>query len=241
MSKLISRRQMLTGAAAFSGLLLSGCEKTFLPPHLKHGLGGIGEALNMASHRLFMTKNSMAPEFGVGDITPHFPVEGLAYPEDEDYQRLLHGNFEEWRLPVTGLINRPLSLSLEELKRLPSRTQITSHTCEKGWTAIAQWTGVQVSRLLALAGGVKPGGRYVMFRSIDGWARTFDLFDALHKQTLLAYGMNGKGLPIQHGAPLRLRMERHVGYANVKFISGIEVISLPKKPGRSGWHWYTGA
>src|SRR5690349_410534 len=96
---LVSRRRILAGATAFSGLLLSGCDKTvktFLPPHRKHGLGGIAEQLNMASHRIFMTKNSLAPEFGIQDITPHFPVEGQAYPEDEDYRRLLHGNFADW-------------------------------------------------------------------------------------------------------------------------------------------------
>jgi DMSO/TMAO reductase YedYZ molybdopterin-dependent catalytic subunit len=236
----VSRRKVLTGAAAFSGLLLSGCDKTFLPPHRKPGLGGLAEQLNMAAHRLFMTKNSLAPEFGVQDITKHFPVEGQAYPEDEDYRRLLHGGFADWALEVKGLVNRPIRLTLDEVKRLPSRTQITQHSCEKGWTAIAQWTGVQVSRLLQLAGGVKPDGRYVVFKAFGGGG-SFDLFDATHQQTILAYGMNGRELPIPHGAPLRLRMERHVGYAHTKFVSEVEVVDRPGHPGDSGWHWYTGA
>lgn len=240
--KKITRRKMLAGSAAFSGFLLTGCDtSTYLPPHRKPGLGGIAEMLNMASHRLFMTDDSIEPEYDRSDITPHFPVEGTAFPEDDNYQRQLLGGFDEWRLSVTGLVNRPLSLSLEDLKRMPRRDQITSHSCEKGWTAIAEWSGVQLSRILELAGGIKPGGKYVSFRTVDGWENSVDMFDALHQQTILAYGMNGKELPVQHGAPLRLRVERHVGYKNLKYLSSIEVIEKPGGPGKSGWHWYTGA
>ena len=242
MSDEISRRKMLAGASAFSGLLLTGCDTTtYLPPHLKHGVGGIGEALNMMSHRICASEDSLAPEYSAEAITPHFPVEGTAYPESKKYQRQLKDGFKDWRLEVGGLVAKELSISLDELKQMPSRTQITSQSCEKGWTAIAQWTGVPLSHILELAGGARPSGRYIEFRTVDGWQSSIDMNDALHAQTILAYGMNGKPLPIQHGAPVRVRVERQMGYKSLKYLTKIDVIERPDGPGESGWHWYAGA
>lgn len=150
-------------------------------------------------------------------------------------------------MPVTGLVTHPASLSVEDLRKLPSRTQITQHNCEQGWSAIGEWTGVQLARVLALV-GMKPEARYIVFRCVDGWWDSLDLFDALHAQTILAYGMNGKPVPVQHGAPIRLRVERQLGYKSLKFVSSIEVVDRIDKVENGdgamvveyGYSWYAG-
>ena len=138
----------------------------------------------------------------------------------------------------------PRAFSLAELKQLPQRTQITRHTCEEGWTAIGQWTGVPLSRVLD-AVGMLPTARFVVFYSYDDWVDSVDLLDALHPQTILAYGMNGRDLPIAHGAPLRLRVERQMGYKSMKYLRRIVVADEFDDGGSSGniqngWAWYTG-
>ena len=130
--------------------------------------------------------------------------------------------FADWRLSVEGRVATPRTFSLAELKQLPSRTQITRHTCEEGWTAIGQWTGVPLSLVLDAA-GILPTARFVVFYSYDDWVDSIDLLDALHPQTILAYGMNGRDLPIPHGAPVRLRVERQMGYKSMKYLQRIVV------------------
>ena len=162
---------------------------------------------------------------------------------------MLHksNNFDTWKLPVSGLVNNPVSLSLAEIRALPSRTQITAHSCERGWTAIAQWTGVPLSTILDLV-EVQPGARYVVFECIDGLYDSIDMFDAMHPQTILAYNMNGDSLPERHGAPIRLRVERHLGYKQVKFIMNVVVTDSIADFGAGkgsrfadrGWSWYAG-
>jgi DMSO/TMAO reductase YedYZ molybdopterin-dependent catalytic subunit len=138
----------------------------------------------------------------------------------------------------------PRSFSLAELRQLPARTQITRHTCEEGWTAIGQWTGVPLSVLLD-AVGILPAARYVVFYSWDDWGDSIDMLDALHPQTLIAYGMNGRDLPLAHGAPARLRVERQLGYKSMKFLQRIVVTDTFEDGGKkgniqNGWAWYTG-
>src|SRR5262249_31004857 len=132
------------------------------------------------------------------------------------YRGLRDGAFAGWRLPVEGRVAKPQAFTLAELKQFPPRTQITRHTCEEGWSAIGQWTGVPLAAVLA-AVGVLPSARFVLFRAYDGWVDSIDMVDALHPQTILAYGMNGRDLPIPHGAPVRLRVERQMGYKSMKF------------------------
>ena len=162
----------------------------------------------------------------------------------DTYRRLKENRFAEWRLPVEGQVATPRAFSLAELKRLPSRTQITRHTCEEGWTAIGQWTGVPLSLVLDAA-GILPTARFVLFYSYDDWVDSIDLLDALHPQTLLAYGMNGRDLPTQHGAPVRLRVERQMGYKSMKYVQRIAVVDEFDDGGKkgniqNGWAWYTG-
>jgi DMSO/TMAO reductase YedYZ molybdopterin-dependent catalytic subunit len=220
MSKLISRRKFISGITAAGGLLLTGC-KDSLPPTYG-SLFDLSNALTFAAHRLLLRNQPLVREFGRDMISKPFPAINTTNPESDRYQRLLAGHFAEWRLPIGGLVSRPAELSLEALKRFPSRTQVTQHNCEQGWSAIAEWTGVQLSRVLQEVGTL-PQARYVVFYTIDGWWDSLDMLDALHPQTLLAYGMNGGDLPVPYGAPVRLRVERQLGYKNLKYITRMDV------------------
>lgn len=220
MSKRISRRNFIAGMTAASGLLLTGCEDSLPPTY--GSLFGLSNALTFATHRLLLRNQPLVREFGRDRISKSFPAINTTNPESERYQRLLSGGFAEWRLPIEGLVARPAELSLEDLKRLPSRTQVTQHNCEQGWSAIGEWTGVQLARVLQEV-EMLPQARYVVLYAVDDWWDSLDMFDALHPQTLLAYGMNGGELPVPHGAPVRLRVERQLGYKNLKYVSRIEV------------------
>ena len=248
--KTLSRRQLISRAGALGGILLTGCDSNiYTPPTIRDGLMGVADVLTMASQRFLLSNQALVQEHDINEITKNFPVWNQSNPEDEEYQRLRRGGFAEWRLPVVGLVNQPISLSLEDLKYFPKRTQITSHICEQGWSAIAQWTGAPLLKILEAAGGVKPEARYVVIDAYGGWYEGYDMFDVVHPQTILAYGMNGKDLPQGNGAPVRLRVERHCGYKQLKFIKSIQVVSSMDGFGRGtgglnsdfGFHWYAGA
>jgi DMSO/TMAO reductase YedYZ molybdopterin-dependent catalytic subunit len=210
----------------------------------------MGDALTYSAHRAVLSGKSLAKEYSHKDISS-FPATGTVDPGDparpkpsEIYRRLQGGGFADWRLSVEGLVARPGSFSLAELKRLPSRTQITRHTCEEGWSAIGEWVGVPLSRVLDAA-GMLPEARFVSFYSYDDWADSIDLLDALHPQTILAYAMNGRDLPVPHGAPVRLRVETQMGYKSMKYIERIVVTSELDDGGakgniQNGWAWYVG-
>ena len=225
--QLITRRNaLIAGLAAAGGLLLPRVPKQ-LPPTYGNILR-MGDNLTYAAHRVLLPGQSLAREYSKSDITS-FPATGTTNPGDpkhpnssEAYRQFQAGGFADWRLPVEGLVARPGSFSLSELKRIASRTQITRHTCEEGWSAIAEWTGAPLSQVLESV-GILPEARFVTFYSYDGWVDCIDMVDALHPQTLLAYGMNGQDLMIAHGAPVRLRVERHVGYKNMKYLQRIVV------------------
>ncbi|WP_255592519.1 molybdopterin-binding protein [Bordetella sp. BOR01] len=215
------------------------------------------EKLTMSGQRLLLGRQSLAREYSVADLSPMFRANGTQAPDSAEYNRLLEQDFVDWRLQVDGLVEQPLSLALSDLKRLPSRAQITRHDCVEGWSAIGQWQGVALGRILDLA-RLKPGARYVVFHCADELEITFDgsgryyesidLLDAYHSQTILAYGMNGKDLPVAHGAPLRLRVERQLGYKQAKYLMRIEVVSAFDAlwGGRGGYwedrgyEWYAG-
>ena len=202
----------------------------------------------MSTSRWLLRDQPLAREFGRDEIAPNFPTWGQTNPSDEMYQQHLREGFLHWSLPVGGLVERPRSFSLDELKRLPSRTQITAHVCEQGWSAIAEWTGVPLAQVLEAAGGVTAAARYVVFRAVDRWYESIDMFAVVHPQTILAYGLNGDDLPVGNGAPLRLRVERHCGYKNIKFLQSIEVVDSVAGIRRGtgglssdfGFHWYGG-
>lgn len=216
----VTRRGFIIGAGS-SALLTSGCSYDQLSP----AFGDIFRAGDLASYyaqTLLLSNQSLAREFRRADLSRQFPVVGTRLPKDAAYLRQLDEKFASWKLPVEGLVERPQSFSLQQIKSFPSKTQITAHSCQEGWTAIGEWTGVQVGRVLAHV-GLRPSARFVFFVSADGWWDSVHLFDALHPQTILAYGMNGHPLPVPHGAPLRLRVERQLGYKSLKFLTKIVV------------------
>lgn len=254
MSSSLSRRKLLTGsvatAAGATGLSLAArfADRNGLIPPDHGGIYGIGETLTYASQRILMSRGSLAREFKRSNISEAFPVNG-APPRIETYQNLLAKEFVDWRLSLDGLVARPALLSLADLKRYPARTQITHMACEEGWSAIAEWTGVPLALALDLA-GVQPQARYVVFYSFDeafGF-ESLDMADARHPQTLLAYGMNGQALPAAHGAPVRLRVPRQLGYKSIKFLSRVTVTDSLKNLGKglgssapeAGYSWYAG-
>jgi len=230
------------------GLLLTGCS-TKLPPTYGNILR-MGDVLTYTAHRTLLSGKSLAREYSHKDISS-FPATGTTNPGDPDkpnsseiYRRLHGGGFTDWQLSIEGLVARPGSFSLADLKRLPSQTQITKHICEEGWSAIGEWTGVPLSRVLDAA-GMLPTARFVSFYSYDDWADSIDLLDALHPQTLIAYGMNGRDLSVAHGAPVRLRVETQLGYKSMKYLQRIVVKNEFDDGGekgniQNGWSWYVG-
>lgn len=242
------RRAIVAGLASFGGIVFGRMPRE-LPPTYGHLLRA-GDAFTYAAQRALLPGQSLAREYALADLTS-FPATGTTDPGDGDraphggeYRRLKAGGFAGWTLPVEGRVARPQAFSLADLQRLPSRTQITRHTCEEGWTAIGQWLGVPLSLVLDAA-GILPSARFVVFHSFDGWVDSIDLLDALHPQTILAYAMNGRTLPIAHGAPVRLRVERQIGYKSMKYLRRIVVADEFDDGGKdgniqNGWAWYNG-
>jgi DMSO/TMAO reductase YedYZ molybdopterin-dependent catalytic subunit len=246
-NQLITRRTaIITGLASLSGLLLPGCSKKSPPTY--GNILRMGDALTYVAHRTLLPGQSLAKEYRHGDISS-FPATGTTNPANpadqskptysEAWGRLHNGAFNDWRLSVEGRVARPGAYSLADLQRFPSRKQITRHTCEEGWSAIAEWTGVPLSLVLNSA-GILSSARYVNCYAYDGYMESIDMLDAFHPQTILAYGMNGRDLPVPHGAPVRLRVETQIGYKSVKFLQRIVVTDEFVDMGDSGWAWYVG-
>jgi DMSO/TMAO reductase YedYZ molybdopterin-dependent catalytic subunit len=251
-SLLIRRRKLITGLASLGGLALAGCSEE-LPPTYGNLLR-MGDVLTYKAHRLLLPARALVKEYARSEITSIAAI-GTTDPGDarqelftadygDDYARLRRDGFADWRLVVEGSVARPGSYSLADLKRFPTRTQITKHTCEEGWSAIAEWTGVPLRTVLEAA-GVNPSARFVQFYCYDVVADGIDMLDALHPQTLLAYGMNGRDLPVAHGAPLRVRIETQLGYKSMKYLRRIVVTDEfddlgPAGSLQNGWSWYAG-
>jgi DMSO/TMAO reductase YedYZ molybdopterin-dependent catalytic subunit len=251
MTDLCRRKLILSGLAATAGAAGLGlaariAQKYGLIPPDYGGIYGLGETLNYASQRL-LTRHSLAIEFPRSVISKA-PFANEIGPLNEDFQRLQAGGFADWRLSVDGMVERPASFSLGQLKSYPSRSQITQLACEEGWSYVAEWTGVPLSHILKVV-GIQPQARYVVYFSIDpDWWDSIDVAEALHPQTFLVHGLNGDELPVANGGPLRLRVPRQLGYKNVKFITQLTVTDSLKKFGKGlgsaspegGYAWYAG-
>jgi DMSO/TMAO reductase YedYZ molybdopterin-dependent catalytic subunit len=238
----LDRRHWLGRALAGAGALaLAGCDKLSKSQAVLNVLDS-AETFNLKLQRLLLSHQPLAPEFAEADISPVFKANGSIDPDDPEYRRLAAGGFADWTLTVGGMVRRPLRLSLAELRKLPARTQITRHDCVEGWSCIGKWTGARLGPLL-LQAGLLPGARYIVFRcadTLDGasYYESIGLQDAFHPQTLLAYEMNGRPLDIAHGAPLRLRLERQLGYKMAKYVMGIEAVdSFDHIAGGKGGYW----
>jgi DMSO/TMAO reductase YedYZ molybdopterin-dependent catalytic subunit len=251
MSNFSRRKLIKTGLAATAGALGLGvaariAQKYGLVPPDHGGIYGLGETLTYASQRL-LTRHSLAREFSKNQISkPPFPNE--VEPFNDEFKRLQAGKFADWRLSIDGMVARPGSFSLDQLKSYPGKNQITMLQCEEGWSYIAEWVGVPLSHVLDVAGAL-PQAKYVAYFSFepDTW-ESIDMADALHPQTFLTYGMNGDELPVAHGGPLRLRLPRQMGYKSVKFITHLTVTDNLKSFGKGlgsaspeyGYAWYAG-
>ena len=241
-----TRRAFLTAAGLTGAVAAATAAQHYglIPPD-PGGAYGIGEVLNYATHRL--TSHAMAREFPESEISQVPFANETARPGDE-FQRLEAVRFAGWHLSIDGLVDRPQSLSLAEVKTLPAHSHVTHLACEEGWSYIARWTGVQVSHLLEKA-GVRPQAKYLVYFSIEkDWWDSIDLDEAAHPQTLIAWGLNNADLPAGNGGPLRMRVPRQLGYKNVKFITRLTLTDDLKKFGKGlgsaspegGYAWYAG-
>jgi len=248
----ISRRKLITtgllagAGAAGLGVAAKIAEHYGLIPPDAGVLYGAGEAMTYAAQRI-LTRHTLAREFARSQISKD-PFANEVDPLGAEFQRLQAGSFAEWRLAVDGMVARPGSFSLAELRSFPRSRQITLIACEEGWSYIAEWSGVPLAHVLNLAGALPPA-RYVVYRSFQrGWWESIDMADALHPQTILTLGMNGGELPVRFGGPLRMRVPRQLGYKNVKYITRLTVTDSLKHFGKglgsaspeAGYAWYAG-
>ncbi len=240
--------------ASASVLVLSGCEKLSENAWFSRVLG-LGEKSTYRIQRLIVPRRAMAQEFPATDLSPQFRSNGTEIPNNPKYMALAARGFKDYRLEVDGLVERPMTLSLDEIRSFPSRTQITRHDCVEGWSAIGKWKGARLSALLE-AIHLKPNARYIVFHCADPmeedgsslYYESIDLEDAFHPQTILAYDLNDKPLPIKNGAPLRLRLERQLGYKMAKYVMRLEIIEdfSGIRGGKGGYwedqgyEWYAG-
>jgi DMSO/TMAO reductase YedYZ molybdopterin-dependent catalytic subunit len=239
-----SRRRFLRDlCTVVGGALVAGCDRLSSKPGFVQVLSA-AEQMNRKLQHALAPRRSMAQEFSEADLSPYFRSNGTDNPDDPQYQALARNGFADWRLQVDGLVERPAQLSLAQLRTMPSRTQITRHDCVEGWSAIGKWKGVPLSQVLTLV-RPKPTARYIVFHCADSmdasgtrYYESVDMEDAYHPQTILAYELNGTVLPIANGAPLRVRIERQLGYKMAKYIMRIEVVeSFAHLGGGKGGYW----
>ena len=205
-------------------------------------LVGTAEKLHRGGQRALGGGAGLVPEFSRADISPSFRGNGSTMVDTPAYRTAQANGFADWQLAVGGLVERPMSLSMEQIRALPQRTQITRHDCVEGWSAIGEWSGPQLSAILDQA-GVRPEARYIVFRcadSLDGadYYESCDMVDAFHPQTIVAHRLNQEPLPERNGAPLRMRLERHLGYKHAKYLTGIQAVaSFDDIHGGNGGYW----
>jgi DMSO/TMAO reductase YedYZ molybdopterin-dependent catalytic subunit len=241
---------LMRGLAGIGALALAGCNSASQPAWVDPLLRS-AEALTKRVQRLFAGDHALAQEFTKADIAPVFRANGTLDPGTAEYREHAQKNFADWNVTVGGLVEHPLSLSIAQLRKMPSRTQITRHDCVEGWSCIGEWTGTPLAQILALA-GVKPSAKYAVFYCADPMTDTngdgindsdfyyesLDMVEATHPQTILAYDLNGQPLDIAHGAPVRIRAERQLGYKQPKYVKDIVLVeSLEKIGGGKGGYW----
>jgi DMSO/TMAO reductase YedYZ molybdopterin-dependent catalytic subunit len=239
--------------AGLSAVALAGCDAITNSQWGSKVLRA-GEGANRGAQRALTGKAALAQEFSEADLSPDFRSNGTSDPNDLTYQNFAKNQFRDWMLKIDGLVRTPTQLSLAQLRMMKARTQITRHDCVEGWSAIGKWTGVPLSEVLALA-QPQPAARYVVFHCADPmdadgtrYYESIGLEDAHHPQTILAYELNGEALPVKNGAPIRVRIERQLGYKMAKYIMRIELVADFKgisggKGGYwedQGYEWYAG-
>ena len=253
MSAVLTRRRLITGAAMGAAGLIAGCDRLGENEGFRKILFA-ADKMNEHAQRLLTDRNALAREFDRSDLSPFFRGNGSQNPQGADYQGHAATKFANWRVTIDGLVARPASLTIAQIRSMPQRTQITRHDCVEGWSAIGQWTGVQLKALLDHV-GLRDGARYIVFHCADDsgggtrYYESIDLIDAFHPQTIMAWALNDQILPIRNGAPLRLRVERHLGYKHAKYVQRIQAVASLDGVGmgrggfwedRAGYEWYAG-
>ena len=250
-----SRRRFLGRAAAsVAALAVAGCDRLSQTDWFPRVLG-TAESLNARLARTVTGRKAMAQEFPPTALSSAFRSNGTAQPDNPEYAALEANGFRDYALDVGGLVARPQRFSLAQLRALPSRTQITRHDCVEGWSAIGKWQGARLSAVLE---AVIPAAnaRYVVFHCADPmeeggtspYYESIDMDDAYHEQTILAYALNDQTLPVKNGAPIRLRVERQLGYKHAKYVMRLELVESFAHIGDGnggywedqGYQWYAG-
>lgn len=248
----VTRRALITGLALGAGSLLSGCDRLARNETFRNALFS-AENMHRWTQRALTDRHALAREFSPEHLSPYFRSNGTRNPGTAEYAAIARGGFADYRLAVRGLVDRPLSLSLAQLRQMPLRSQITRHDCVEGWSAIGKWTGAPL-KLLLDAARLKDRARYLVFHCADflgslPYYESIDLVDAFHPQTILAFALNDKALDIPHGAPVRLRVERQLGYKHAKYVMALEAVESLSGIGRgkggywedrAGYEWYAG-
>jgi DMSO/TMAO reductase YedYZ molybdopterin-dependent catalytic subunit len=242
---MITRRKVILGTGA---VMLAGCDSFTDNPVLLSA-----EDAHLFLQRSITGRAALARQFRADQMSPRFRVNGTQNLNTPEYAALAASNFADWRLKVDGLVARPLELSLAQLQSLPQRAQITRHDCVEGWSAIGKWQGPRLETVLQLA-GLRDTARYIVFHCADRFGaspyyESIDLIDAFHPQTILAWAMNDQYLGVGHGAPLRLRVERQLGYKHAKYVMRVEAVASLAGIGggkggfwedSNGYEWYAG-
>ena len=261
MSRLLTRRNFLRSSAiAGSGLILAGCDQFDFLGQRDNPVRGVLEQANVLTYqaqRALIGDQTLAREYSASEIRQGMKPNGSVEPSTAEYMFLRQMNFEPYKLTIKGMVEREVSFSLAELRNMPARSQITRHDCVEGWSCIAKWTGTPLGPILDMA-GVKPQARFCVYHCYDNIQRTLtgdilyyessDLVDAYHPQTILSYGLNDQVLPVANGAPIRLRIERALGYKQPKYLHTVELVDDLSPFGRgkggywpdNGYDWYGG-
>lgn len=262
MSRLVfSRRKFLTASAAGAGsLVLAGCDQFDFVGQRDHQVRDFLERANSLTYqaqRLLAGEQALATTYAESEIRQPQRPNGSTDPQTSDYLALKANDFAGYRLRVSGLVERELSFSLAELRNMPAQSQVTRHDCVEGWSCIAKWTGTPLGPILDMA---KPtaAARLIVYHCFDtmggglsgpeAYYESSDLVDGYHPQTLVAYGLNNETLPVSNGAPVRVRIERALGYKQPKYVHTIELVDSFAKFGQGqggywedhGYDWYGG-
>jgi DMSO/TMAO reductase YedYZ molybdopterin-dependent catalytic subunit len=240
---ILTRRNLIVGGAAG---MLAGCDALGQNEQFR-SLLALGEKGNFAIQRSLQSRGALAREFSTEDLSPIFRANGTRKPEGDSYALHTAEQFANWSVKFDGLVSKPRAFTLAEMKAGPKRTQITRHDCVEGWSAIGKWTGVPL-RLLLETVGLSSRARYLVFHCADKmgngamYYESIDLIDAFHPQTILAWALNDQLLDVAHGAPVRLRVERQLGYKHAKYVERIEAVDdLSRVYGGKGGYWEDGA
>lgn len=249
----MKRRQFLKGAAGAASLLaLAGCDNLTQSSWFP-GILNKAEKLTDRVQRAITPANALAKEYTEADLSAVFPANGNTDPGTQDYAEMAKDDFADWDVQIDGLVQTPMSFSLAALKDMPARTQITRHDCVEGWSAIGKWTGIPLGDLMHKVQPL-PNAKYAVFHCADiddegtPYYESMAIQDCYHPQTILAYELNGKPLDVPHGAPLRLRFERQLGYKHAKYVERIELVESLAGIGSGkggywedqGYEWYAG-